>query len=595
MSVTAHRISDDAFDALARGRADADTVRTLMAGQRSRHLLVLREVVLAARKHPAASHAAGLQRAVAALDEVQRRAPDAAAQVLGYPLVGAWAAHCLRRLRSKDPEHGGVPLWVDLAHLNAVAASATMAAGRSIDVRLPMRSGTVHLPTLGRASLVSHAGFGEVRLSGDAAGYTLEGLHGTVHLPQMTSAASATWTPLVRWTLSGLGRQVEVVIDHLDPYRDCHGLTSAADFSADQERTWHGLLRDAWDLLCRHHPERAEELSAGPIVLVPLEPAAGGPGMNATARDSTGAIAMSPPLDVVDLAQSLVHEFQHSKLGALLDLVNLYDLEDRRLFYSPWRADPRPLGGLLQAAYAFLAVADFWRRQLDAGAAANVPLCIYKLARSREQLVTTVCTLQECGSLAPDGRRFVEELREEVDRVHRVPFPSQALVRSAVVNLHHLVSWRLRNVSVPEADISVLATAYVAGERAPAAATPGCLLTGIPRYDEEPLDELARREVADTLTRTRTRRNLEGPHEGDLALLSRDYVRAGAVFQEQVTADPEDLAAWAGLVVARQYEPGLGARGYLQAPEVVAHLYRHLRRRLGTRAPQPDDLACWLV
>jgi HEXXH motif-containing protein len=79
-------------------------------------------------------------------------------------------------------------------------------------------------------------------------------------------------------------------------------------------------------------------------VLVPLDAIPGGPGVNAIARDSTGAIAMSPPVDAVDLAQSPVHEFQHSKLGALLDVIDLYDLDDRRLFYSPWRADPRPLG-----------------------------------------------------------------------------------------------------------------------------------------------------------------------------------------------------------------------------------------------------------
>ena len=51
---------------------------------------------------------------------------------------------------------------------------------------------------------------------------------------------------------------------------------------------------------------------------------------------------------------TLVHEFQHSKLSAMLDLVPLTDPDDHGRYFAPWRVDPRPLAGLLQGVYAFV-------------------------------------------------------------------------------------------------------------------------------------------------------------------------------------------------------------------------------------------------
>src|SRR5581483_603165 len=60
-------------------------------------------------------------------------------------------------------------------------------------------------------------------------------------------------------------------------------------------------------------------------------------------------------------AVTLAHELQHLKLGALLDIVTLALPDDGRRYYAPWRDDPRPLGGLLQGAYAYFGVSGFWR------------------------------------------------------------------------------------------------------------------------------------------------------------------------------------------------------------------------------------------
>ena len=80
-------------------------------------------------------------------------------------------------------------------------------------------------------------------------------------------------------------------------------------------------------------------------------------------------MAASAPTAPGGLARLLIQEFQHVKLGAILDLYDLYDQADDRLFPAPWGEGKAQIEGLLQGAYAHLAVTDFWRasRQRTAG------------------------------------------------------------------------------------------------------------------------------------------------------------------------------------------------------------------------------------
>ena len=71
-----------------------------MAGQRSKHLILLGKVAELARRgdHPDdALGVAGYQ----LLAQVQRRDPAAAAEVTGYPSVGAWALHVIRSSQAR--------------------------------------------------------------------------------------------------------------------------------------------------------------------------------------------------------------------------------------------------------------------------------------------------------------------------------------------------------------------------------------------------------------------------------------------------------------------------------------------------------------
>ncbi len=98
-------------------------------------------------------------------------------------------------------------------------------------------------------------------------------------------------------------------------------------------------------------------------------------------------------------------------MGAVLDLYDLYDPADSRLFRAPWREDLRPLEGLLQGTYAHLAVTDFWRVRQEVSAGADAEAAGQRFAYWRGHTCDAIETLANSGSLTPLGTRFVDEMR----------------------------------------------------------------------------------------------------------------------------------------------------------------------------------------
>ncbi len=93
-------------------------------------------------------------------------------------------------------------------------------------------------------------------------------------------------------------------------------------------------------------------------VIVPLERPSEGE-RSSSSPETFGAIALSRPRNATSLAVTLIHELQHLKLSAVIDLVMLTRPDDGRRYYAPWRDDPRPVSGLLQGAYAYLGISGF--------------------------------------------------------------------------------------------------------------------------------------------------------------------------------------------------------------------------------------------
>jgi uncharacterized protein len=103
---------------------------------------------------------------------------------------------------------------------------------------------------------------------------------------------------------------------------------------------------------------------------------------------------------------------QHVKLTALCDLFDLFDQADHRRFPVPWRADRRPVEGVLHGTYAHLAVADLWRsrcRRMPDLQARRLFLMY------RSWVEQGIEVLMESGALMPQGERFVKGMRSTVE------------------------------------------------------------------------------------------------------------------------------------------------------------------------------------
>ncbi|HEY5361174.1 MAG TPA: FxsB family cyclophane-forming radical SAM/SPASM peptide maturase [Streptosporangiaceae bacterium] len=434
-----HDISGTDLRALAAGFGDATAMASLIEAQRSLLRALLGAVYQAGIAAPAISAPARAQLGAAwsVLSAVDRENPKSVDAVFRHPYIRAWAVRCLEQLRpaSSRPGHADQALSADslaadLGHLDAIAAAAAVVSGTRATLIVPVTDGAVHLPTLGRLVVCLDQADqppGEARqtatvdVNGDVVSIrigesrwvlaAMDLLSGT-DSPLDTGASdrSAEWQP-VR-VLSAPG--IRVALEDTDPYRDCHQWRALPRLSDAAFAQWQRQFRAAWQVIEREHAAYASAMGAGLTTLMPLAAAPEGRDVSAAARHAFGAVAAALPDDPVTLALLLIHEFQHVKLGAVLDLYDLYDPTDDRLFHAPWRADKRPLEGLLQGTYAHLAVTDFWRARQHVTAGPAAAAAGQRFVQWRAHTCDAVETLANSGSLTPLGAWFIDEMRHSV-------------------------------------------------------------------------------------------------------------------------------------------------------------------------------------
>jgi HEXXH motif-containing protein len=432
--ITAIRLADEELTALGRGHGGAAAVSVLGEAALSRHLLLLRLVI--------DSWPGGAPRpdpALAVLARAQARDPATYASLLRTPLVGAWAARTLRAAGATVATD--VPSYVDFGHLGAIAAAAAYRTGLDAELTAHVRDGAVAIPTVGRA-LVPLPEYTPVRVTVQDGRLACHGPGTTIRVPADPAMDTGIWQALRHLTAEHEGRRLELVLDDLDPYRGGHHVPPSDRISPADLARWRHLLGEAWKLLAQYLPERADEIAAGLCALVPLVPAGPGASRSATMRDSFGVFGLTTPANPVDFALTLVHEFQHSKLSALLDMLPLYDDSGDELFYAPWRMDPRPIGGLLQGVYAFVGVSDAWRALLSCPAVHDIALT--EFARVREQVNCALAGLLGADRLTAAGRGFVAAMKSTVDRMMTEPLPDDAVryAREALMDNHR--AWHAR-------------------------------------------------------------------------------------------------------------------------------------------------------
>ncbi|MCG5213156.1 HEXXH motif domain-containing protein [Streptosporangium sp. KLBMP 9127] len=436
MTLDYHKVTDEAFHALAAGGGGGAAVSSLASAQYSKHLLLIRGVVKVATDagHP---HATWAREGYDLLAGVQAESPEAVDGVLRHPAVGAWAWRTLRALHAD-----GRAAAQDPARLCSVAAAAAIAAGTRCAIAVPAEGARVMLPSLGQVVLPAGADRAHVSCDGGAATVTVGGF--TTGVPMAGRGDTPHWQALRRLSATAGGLTITLIVDDLDPFRMPGGRVTGHRLAEQELAVWRSHLWEAWAVLAEHHRTTAEELTVASRVLTPLASTPGDQ-ISGSSREAFGCVALSTPENALAFGVTLAHEIQHAKLSALLDVVPLLLSDDGRRYYAPWRSDPRPLGGLLQGAYAFLGVSGYLRRQrfLEQG---DTALHMHaEFSRWRTAAESVVDLIAESGRLTDRGKLFVAGMGEMLRSWRDDPVPADATARGRAEAARHLAEWRARN------------------------------------------------------------------------------------------------------------------------------------------------------
>lgn len=391
-------------------RPVAEDIALLRDGLHSTRLLLLKTLLTRAERETVSPRAIREFRSHwGLLERAEAHDPGAAREALGYPAVGAWLVAALDAFEPAAFEAA-------LADLGAVAVAATSRAGVEAAATLPVRHGALTLPGLGGGATSAPA----IRVSIGPGGPRLR----AEHRPEEAEGVGEPcgWRPLTVLP-GGSG-----VLDDRDPYLAAD--SGLAGFSPVPLRTYHEarpwleMWEAALGLLRAADPERGAEVAGLVRALVPVVREESVAPVSATRWSAPWAVLTTLPTTAEDMAEVLVHEVQHSKLAVLGDLVTLHHGDRDTVYNVGWRTDPRPLGAMLQGAYAHLALADLWDRisTRDGATAESRRRAGVRCAEYREQVADALTLLLGSDQLTFEGREFVDGMRRRHSRLgRRVP------------------------------------------------------------------------------------------------------------------------------------------------------------------------------
>ncbi|MBA6435871.1 HEXXH motif domain-containing protein [Streptomyces sp. GMR22] len=590
-----HRLSVESFAELARGSGGPSAVAELRSGQRSRAMLLLRALVDIASAPPAPPGPLPPPRdAWHLLIRAEHRSPAAVETLLLHPSVGVWLNRCLRRLRGL--ESGDGPLWSAVGHLHAIAASAALLAGIDFRGTVPVREGGAILPALGFARIPDSADVADVVRNGRKAA-VLSGPY-SVTLPADFSEDAPGWHGLRRLRGEHEGIVCAPLVDDLDPYRDFLRIRGPERLGDEEWRGWQERFGNAWRLVSEQRQVDPRGIGACLSSVVPVPYAAWPEPFSASSPEAYGCVLLNGATDPLTLAAALVHEAQHIKLSALMDLVPLIEGGLEEIHYAPWRLDPRPLRGLLQGVYAFLGVTGFWwdrLRRAEPGPARDT--AAFEFALRRAQTASGLRTLLAHAELTPRGEEFLHRLegRLALWLAQRVPSVPERLA-SDLIHDHRMVH-RMRHLTADREWTAQWARDW--RERTdPPGELPGTTVR--PTRPEAPArPALARLRLADPAEFARLGDGRatglpegdDAPDRADLDWAAGDTAAALRGYRARLEADPDDIAAWAGLALS--LPDGAARTTLLNHPELALAVHRELRTAPDP-GPDPVALARWI-
>ncbi|WP_203839912.1 HEXXH motif domain-containing protein [Winogradskya humida] len=588
------------FRELARGKGGAEAIKVMLAGERSRRLLMVWLLLDQLKSHPdALGPLPHYDRAWAALVKANEQDSATVEKVLLSPQVGIWLSRMLRLLRGRAVSAG--PLWVELGHLHAIAFAVAVRTKTALETSIPARAGHVMIPTLGMACLpateawsVVEAGYSELT------GAWLRLGEPEVVIPAATEEDGNGWWGLREVVVGHDAARLDIWLDDLDPYRDLADPVPAVRLSDSDFQRWRRQIGDAWQIVSRVFPETAEAMGAGMQSLAPLPEGDRAETRSSSTGDGFGSALISPPADPVALAVALIHEFQHIKLGGLLHMVSLLEPEmNSELSYAPWRNDPRPISGLLQGVFAFFGIAQFWQNYRHGLTGADRAVAEFEFAYARRQTRLGMNALRRTSQLTDLGRSFVAELSREVRSQHAEPVTSAAARTAWAAATDHQVVWKLRHFRPDPDGVGRLARMFLAGRPPRGTRQVESILTPQPgewNFARVALhrDGLYRPELVRGGPEESSRWSARhGASQADLALVQGRIARAAAGYRAMIAADPDDISAWSGLAVANGATAGSTAwKALTRRPDLVRAVYVAAHAVRGSVSPLA--VAVWL-
>lgn len=586
MTVLRHRVPAYDFESLAAGGADTSGV--LRAGQISKRRLLLITVLKRVQTQDPARFRTGRfaesWHTLAGAMESDAAAADA---VLLYPTVGAWGMRYLRWLQGlKSPWDADD----DPGYFGGLVAVAALRCGLSAEVATRVRvNGTAVFPSLGVLHSLGEPGWVTVRVRPELG--VLELMAGD----QVFAAAptdNERWRPVRRLSSIVAGQPIEVALDDSDPFRTPEEVPPDRRIDAEAAAQWQSYLDASWELLVRHHSGRATAISDGVIALTPLGAAEEEAALSASSGESFGGISLTLPAHAHGLATALVHEHQHIKLSALIDLIPLITQTPGGLFYAPWRVDPRPAGGLLQGAYAHLGLVQFWQAERFRLSDVQSQLAHFEFARWRAGVDSALNSLTRSEQLTQAGKHFVQVMHDTLIPLLRRWVPPLPLSLAKEANDEHWFGWRLRNLKLHDDQLCALALALRSGEPCQLIEAPTTApLPGKRRPWTSGRLRLARRLLASP-DRTLEVSDVETVKPGDLEFTQREYSSAAKHYSDEIQRNDSD-DAWTGLVLTHRHLDSPAAAALVQCPETVRALHRRMSAG-GTTGPAPEAIAEWV-
>ena len=183
------------------------------------------------------------------------------------------------------------------------------------------------------------------------------------------------------------------------------------------------VVAQALSLIGRYQPETYSQFR-NVMRYIALKPLRKGEYSNSSHSDLPGAFVCGIVHEPYELADGLIHEFNHNRLFFIEEIGPFFsdpeDALESHSYYSPWRADLRPLHGILHALYVSLPVCRFWLQVYLGAEVAGMRLTYVRdrLVRIPLQLQIAVHQLARNARFTDFGKMLFEQLKRDVGDIH---------------------------------------------------------------------------------------------------------------------------------------------------------------------------------